>query len=328
MIQLRWQVQAILMGLFLGLVSMAPAFAQSKDLKPILDRLQRIERDVKTLNIQVSRGGTADGAVVGSSSSSARVAVKLTDLEYELRTTTGKVETVAQQIEEISLRLDKLIIDMDYRLNALEGSSTRSSQKVRASPSPGGVQQVMPGSSQSRVLGTLPQTETPAVPRETGEDQNDATLPAGTEVTSNTLVGQQLKAPGILPEGRPADRYAYAVGLLRQGDYEQAEKAFNEFMVAHPADDLTDNARYWLAESYYVRGQYVQAAEFFMAGYQANASAAKAPDMLLKLGMSLSKLDKKKDACASFAKLRGDFPKASVRILKKVAFESKNIGCK
>jgi tol-pal system protein YbgF len=327
MIQLRWQVQAILMGLFLGLVSMAPAFAQSKDLKPILDRLQRIERDVKTLNIQVSRGGAADGAVVGSSSA-ARVAVKLTDLEYELRTTTGKVETVAQQIEEISLRLDKLIIDMDYRLNALEGSSTRSSQKVRASPSPGGVQRVMPGSSQPGVLGTLSQAKTPAVPRENGEDQNGATLPAGTEVTSNTLVGQQLKSPGILPEGMPEDRYAYAVGLLRQGDYEQAEKAFNEFMVAHPDDDLSNNSRYWLAESYYVRGQYVQAAEFFMAGYQANALAAKAPDMLLKLGMSLSKLDKKKDACASFAKLLGDFPKASGRILKKVVLERKKIGCK
>ena len=99
-------------------------------------------------------------------------------------------------------------------------------------------------------------------------------------------------------------------------------------MAAHPDDDLTDNARYWLAESYYVRGQYVQAAEFFMGGYQANALAEKAPDMLLKLGMSLSKLDKKKDACASFSKLLGDFPKASGRILKKVALESKNIGCK
>jgi tol-pal system protein YbgF len=327
MFQLRWRVQATLMVLFLGLVFTAPAFAQSKDLKPILDRLLRIERDVKTLNIQVSRGGAAGSGAVGSSAA-ARIAVRLTDLEDELRDTTGKVETVAQQIEDIGLRLDKLITDLDYRLSALEGGSPRPSQRVRASPSPGGVQQVMPGSSQPRVLGSLSQSEIPAVPPEDGEDQNGTTPPAGTEVTSNALAGQPLKAPGILPEGTPAARYAYAIDLLRQGDYEQAEKAFNEFMAAHPDDDLTGNARYWLAESYYARGQYVQAAEFFMAGFQANASAAKAPDMLLKLGMSLSKLDKKKDACASFAKLLGDFPKASGRILKKIAFESKNIGCK
>ena len=327
MVKLRWQVQAILMGLFLGLVSMAPAFAQSKDLKPILDRLQRIERDIKTLNIQVSRGGAADVAAVGPSSA-ARVVVKLTDLQDELRTTTGKVETVTQQIKDIALQLNKLIIDMNYRLSALEGGSTGSPQRVRTSPLPGGVQQVMPGASQPGVLGTLSQAKTPAILRENGEGQNGATLPVGTEVTPSTLVEQQLKSPGILPEGTPEDRYAYAVGLLRQGDYEQAEKAFNEFMVAHPGDDLTDNSRYWLAESYYVRGRYVQAAEFFMAGYQANALAATAPDMLLKLGMSLSKLDKKKDACASFAKLIGDFPKASGRILKKVMLERKKIGCK
>jgi len=76
-----------------------------------------------------------------------------------------------------------------------------------------------------------------------------------------------------------------------------------------------------------VRGLYVKAAEYFLSGYQANAAASKAPDMLLKLGMSLSKLDKNKDACASFAKLLVEFPKASSRILKKVALESKNIGC-
>ena len=327
MVHLRLRVLVAFMILFLGLVFTAPAFAQSQDLKPILDRLQRIERDIKTLNIQVSRGGVAGGGAIGSSAA-ARVAVRLTDLEDELRATTGKVETVAQQIVDIGLQLDKLIADLDYRLGALEGSSPRPPQGGRASPSPGSVQQVMPGSSQPGVLGTLSQTKTPAVPRKDSEDQNGTAPPAGTGVTSKALVGQPLKAPSVLPEGTPAQRYAHAVGLLRQGDYEQAEKAFNEFMAAHPDDDLTDNARYWLAESYYVRGQYVQAAEFFMGGYQANALAEKAPDMLLKLGMSLSKLDKKKDACASFSKLLGDFPKASGRILKKVALESKNIGCK
>ena len=55
MFQLRWQVQAILMGLFLGLVSMAPAFAQSKDLKPIFDRLQRVRPMVQLSGLLLLR---------------------------------------------------------------------------------------------------------------------------------------------------------------------------------------------------------------------------------------------------------------------------------
>ena len=49
--------------------------------------------------------------------------------------------------------------------------------------------------------------------------------------------------------------------------------------------------------------------------------------MLLKLGMSMSNLDKKEEACASFGKLLKDFPEAPSRILTKVGFESKKIGC-
>lgn len=326
MVQLRWWVLMVFLVIFLGPFFSTPSFAQGKDLIPLLDRLQRIERDIKTLNIQISRGDGVGGGAIRQSAA-ARAAVRLTDLEDELRATTGRVETVAQQIEDIGLRLDKLITDLDYRLSALEGGSPRPAQRGRTSSSPGGVQQVLPRSNQPGILGVLPKTENTYTLQEDAENQKGSDPAARKGLTSNELVEQPLKISNILPEGTSAERYAFAVGLLRQGDYEQAEKAFNEFMVEHPSDDLTDNARYWLAESYYVRGLYVQAAEFFMKGYQANALAAKAPDMLLKLGMSLAKLDKNKDACASFAKLLGDFPKASRRILEKVVFESKNIGC-
>mgnify|MGYP006996127860 CR=1 FL=1 len=46
MVQLRWLPLAALMVIFLELAFTAPGLAQSKDLKPILDRLQRIERDI------------------------------------------------------------------------------------------------------------------------------------------------------------------------------------------------------------------------------------------------------------------------------------------
>ncbi|MBL6932962.1 MAG: tol-pal system protein YbgF [Rhodospirillales bacterium] len=319
------RIMAALLVSTLGLGVVAPAFAQSSDLKPVLDRLQRIERDIKTLNIQVSQGGAAGGGEVGSSAA-ARIAVRLTDLEDELRTTTGKVESVANQIEGIGLRLDKLIADLDYRLSALESGKMQGTPRVSAAPSPAGVQQAQPGASQPGVLGVISQSEVPLASKEGEEGQAVAPV-SGEAVATGVLPAAPARPMGVLPEGTAKEQYAYAFALLRKADYDQAEVALNEFLKAHPDDPLSGNARYWLAESYYVRGQYVQAAEAFVAGYQADANGPKAPDMLLKLGMSMSNLDKKAEACASFGKLLKDFPKAPGRILSKVEFESNKIGC-
>lgn len=314
----------------------APALAQSNDLTPILDRLQRLERDVKTLNIQVSRGGGAGGEEMGGTVA-ARIAVRLADLEDELRATTGRVETISNQISEIGGRLDKLIVDLDYRLSALEGRGGTNlaaqplAPNVVAVPSPPGVQKALPGANQPGVLGTIPASDVPPPPVNKEEPQTSAA--SATEQRGETPVSAENLAPapaqpaGILPQGTVKERYNFAFDLLRKADYDQAEIALTEFLQAHPDDQLSGNARYWLAESFYVRGQYVKAAEAFVAGYQADPTGPKAPDLLLKLGMSMSNLEKKQEACASFGKLLSDFPKASARILTKVEFESQKIGC-
>ena len=47
------------------------ANAQSLDANALLDRMERLERDIRTLNIQIARGGggTAEGGATGVASS-------------------------------------------------------------------------------------------------------------------------------------------------------------------------------------------------------------------------------------------------------------------
>ena len=71
-----------------------------------------------------------------------------------------------------------------------------------------------------------------------------------------------------------------------------------------------------------------RAAKTFLQGYKADPNGAKAPDDLLKLGMSLARLEKKKDACVTFTKLKKDFPDAPDRIKKAAARERQRTGCK
>ena len=65
----------------------------------------------------------------------------------------------------------------------------------------------------------------------------------------------------------------------------------------HPKDPLVGNAYYWQGETYYIRRDYVNAADSFRQGFEALPTGPKAPDNLLKLAMSLNALNRDKEAC-------------------------------
>ena len=135
------------------------------------------------------------------------------------------------------------------------------------------------------------------------------------------------QAAATLPAGTPKEQYTYAFNLLRQTNYDQAEIALKQFIAMHASNPLTGNARYWLGETFYVRADYQQAAQVFFDGFQSDPKGGKAPDMLLKLGMSLGQLKKKNEACATFDKVAADFAKSSSRIKTALTRERKRVGC-
>ena len=61
--------------------------------------------------------------------------------------------------------------------------------------------------------------------------------------------------------------------------------------------------------------------------YQGDPKGAKAADNLFNLGMSLAGLNKNKEACATYAKLQQDFPKAPSVIQKRLAQQKTRTGC-
>ena len=46
----------------------------------------------------------------------------------------------------------------------------------------------------------------------------------------------------------------------------RARTAFRQLIAAYPNDPLARSAQYWIGESYYVRGQYKNAADAFLKG--------------------------------------------------------------
>ena len=78
--------------------------------------------------------------------------------------------------------------------------------------------------------------------------------------------------------------YDTALAILREGRYAEAVEAFNRFLAANPANSYSDNASYWLGETYYVTRDFDRALATFN-GLAANyPDSPKVSDGRLKMG--------------------------------------------
>ena len=130
-----------------------------------------------------------------------------------------------------------------------------------------------------------------------------------------------------LPANDAKALYEQGYGSVMQRDYAAAEPVFREFLASYPSDPLAGNAQYWLGESYFMRGQFKDAADAFLKGYQTYKSNQMAPDTLLKLGMSLAALGQKDAACSTFTELKTKYPSAGDHIRELAASERTKAGC-
>ncbi len=305
----------------LQLLSVGTAVAQDRDLRPLLDRLDRMERDMNQLQRQVYRGSSTSGAPVpvapADGGTALNLELRVDQIETQMRTLTGSLEEVNYSIDQLKRRLDKLVGDVDQRLTQLEHPGTPAGGAaggMAATPSPGaGANPAAPPSQ----AGTL--VAPPAAAPNSGGQTAAARPGAAPAATSG--------GPGTLPSGSAQDQYNYAFGLLRQADYPGAEEALRSFVQRYPNDPLAGNAEYWLGETYYVRKDYNNAAATFAEGYRKYPQSGKAADNLLKLGMSLGNVGQKKEACLTFSQLAHDFPKASGNITERANQEKQRLGC-
>jgi tol-pal system protein YbgF len=124
----------------------------------------------------------------------------------------------------------------------------------------------------------------------------------------NVMDGGSL-APGQLPVpgGSDRDNYQAAFELLKEQRYEPAAMAFQQFLISFPDSQLADNALYWLAESYYVTGQFENALKQFQVVISRFPRSRKVPDALLKIGYSNYELQRWDSARDALTRVQDDY---------------------
>ena len=321
------------------LMSSGAALAQSNDVRGLADTVSRLERQLQALERSVYRDApppatTSETPASGASPSAAPSGTALSNLqvttdglEEQLRRLTGQVEQLDFQVRQMNQRMDRLVSDVDFRLQALEqgsGATTLGSTQpiAPAVPRAPGAVTVEPvgGAGAPRVFGTLTETQLRAAGvNTTPADQQTASADPAAQTSDSS--------PAVLPAGSPRDQYDFAYNFLLQRDFESAETALSAFVAANPEDSLAGNAQYWLGETFYVRGDYPTAARAFAEGFQRYPDSAKAPDNLLKLGMSLAQLEQNSDACITLKKLRVEYPDAPTSIVQRADREIGRLQC-
>ena len=354
-----FRLRLILAAVSLAVVSVTAApqvQAQNSDLQSLIQRVDRLQREIVTLQRQVYSSGEAPApaselANLGPDTGgevppriAARLQTRVDELEAQLRSLTGQIEEANFQARQVASRLDKLIGDVDFRLQELErrvgggigaplAEGDPAAQPSGAGFAAGGAG----GTSGPQVLGQVSQAEVDALRARQQQQQFQDQAQAGQveaqagqvqgQVQSDAAAAPAAQQTAALPGGSVQADYNHAFGLLSKANYGEAEVALKSFLETHPDDPLAGNAKYWLGETYYVRGDFRNAAVTFAEGFQRYPDSTKAADNLLKLGMSLAQLEKKDDACGAFGELLKRYPDATTSILQRATRERERLGC-
>ena len=110
------------------------------------------------------------------------------------------------------------------------------------------------------------------------------------------------------PAGSDQQNYQTAFDLIQARRYPEAGTAFETFLAQFPTSPLADNAQYWLAETYYVRGNFAEALPQFRKVIEQYPQSAKLPDALLKVGYCQVELGERSAARTSLQEVMRQFP--------------------
>ena len=177
----------------------------------------------------------------------------------------------------------------------------------------------LPGTSKPQDFGANPGYQTKNLPAQQTINSIES---AQTVITESPE-----KKESLLPDKSPNEQYEFAVSFMKIGDYETAEFALKEFIQKNKDHDLAGSAQYWYGETFRIRQLYSDAASAYLDGYQNYPKSKKAPDNLLKLGITMVQLGEKDQGCKMILGLKKEYPKASKSVLQKAQYEQKKFKC-
>jgi tol-pal system protein YbgF len=322
--------------------------------------------DLVPVMLKILKSSVALAALVGAglftpalAQDASEMAVRIQELEEQVRQLNGQVEQLSFEVKQMRGQGGQL---KSGALQPLSPPATDANQQRRLAQASAGAP--LPESDEGIAsVETAPLDAPVAAPQDNGElalNKAPSTQILGTmdnraakpddggfqgqvlvppsqqEPGDEVIVQESMQAPSsddsnaietvaLSPEA-PEALYERSNESLLRRQFGDAEAGFSTFLTKYPDHSLAGSAQYWLGETYYAQGDFKRAAQNFLQGYKKYPKSRRAPDSLLKLGISLSRLGQGEQACAAYQAVSTDYPKA-VDARKRAQAEFKRAGC-
>ena len=234
----------------LFLLSSSLAISQSIDGLQEIVKIQQDKISIIEDNLKKLIGSIEEQSNLNQSNANSKlIENKINDINQKLRLLESNINNITSLAYNLDFALKRLerhlelsSIQEKNNTKNVSNLSTNKEYKVVSKPE---IKQEGLNAKTEGVLGFIKENENK-------EDKSKKTI-------VNNQENKKENKP-YLPKGTAEENFNYALDLASQLDFENAEKAFNEFLKKHKESEKVADAQYWLGRVYFAQKKFEEAA--------------------------------------------------------------------
>jgi len=152
----------------------------------------------------------------------------------------------------------------------------------------------------------LPQTDTTPKEEGTGAQQSPSVQTETPETTAEPAAAETQEKKG--PRDEKTTAYDAAYQAFKDKKYKEAREKFDVFIKDYPKSDLSDNAQFWIAETYFAEKDYEDAILSYETLLKKYPDSKKTGNALLKQAFAFIEINDSKTGKIILNKLIEKFP--------------------
>ncbi|MEE9552584.1 MAG: tol-pal system protein YbgF [Gammaproteobacteria bacterium] len=230
---------------------------------------------------------------------------QLESLQSEINQLRGEIEVQNHTLEQLKKRQRDIYTDLDRRIQDTgSGNTTAATFSNRENP-PLEVMPPVGEDSPTSEQDSGPPLKIERVKKQAVELEQSEEIAA---LKDPPPVTTTLKKTYDADPAKIQSEYQQAFKLLKKSQYDHAIKAFSEFLETYPDSQFSDNAQYWLGETYYVTRRYEEAITEYNKLISQFPESQKLTHSLLKIGYSHHELGQMGEAKRILKNLKENYP--------------------
>jgi tol-pal system protein YbgF len=264
---------------------------QQKEKESLQKDVEKLQKDFKALQAEVTGE---------SKKANADLLLRIENLQTEVRTLRTGMEEYKELSKKPSKEMDRLKDDIALRTKALEDKEKISDERDK--------------NLEERLKGIEERLK--------GLDAKISQIASKQSEIEGSLRAKETSVEGKGVSGRAGDLYKDAYETYQKGDYEGARRKFEAFLKQYPNTELSDNAQFWIGETYFAKKDYEKAILEYEKAIAKYPEGDKVPAALLKQALAFLELGDKTNGRNLLKRVMDRYPQSEQADMAKKKLEA------